>query len=380
MSIERLQTKDYDELISLLNTVFTRQNGKQMDFERDLPKLCVRDDQHMGCHFGLREEGKLVAAIGVYPLETVIAGERLRFSTTGNIVTHWDYEGKGYMSRLLQRAMQELEDLNVDASRLAGLRRRYNRYGFEACGQIYSFTFRAGGALAPGGFGEEGVEFSPVTAEDPQALAFCLRLHNQNAIAVPRTTETFLPTALAWRNQPFLARKNGTPIGYLCTIPSQGEIAEHFAVDAVADLAMLSAWQKKTGTPLNVPVQPHQIETLRRLSALADGIQIRTPCHFKLRRWERVAGALLRLKNQTTALPKGEILLGVEHYGTLRLFVTETEAGCELTSRPAPVTLPPLEAARYLFGPTPPELLAPFDPLAKAWLPLPLSWSGQDRV
>lgn len=380
MQIERLQARDYDELIALLNDVFTRQNGMQMDFERDLPKMCVRDDLHVGRHFGIREDGKLVAAIGVYPFETVVAGEKLLFSTMGNIVTHWDYEGRGYMSALIGRGLQELEDLQVDASRLSGLRRRYNRSGFESCGQIYRFTFRKGGAFAPGGFGEEGVEFSPVTPDNSEALDFCANLYNQNAIAVPRTAENFLLTATAWRNQVFLACKNGTPIGYLCTVPEGGDVAEHFAVNADADLAMLCAWQKKTDLPLTFAVQPHQTEALRKYSALCDGMQMASPSHFKICRWERVTGAFLRLKGQITDLPRGELLVGVEGYGTLRLFVTEQEVGCERTQLPAEVVLSPLEAARYLFGPLPPEMTAPANALARAWLPLPLSWNGQDRV
>jgi len=109
-------------------------------------------------------------------------------------------------------------------------------------------------------------------------------------------------------------------------------------------------------------------------------MQMASPSHFKMCRWERVAGAFLRLKGQIIDLPRGELLVGVEGYGTLRLFVTEQEVGCERTQLPAEVVLSPLEAARYLFGPLPPEMTAPANALARAWLPLPLSWNGQDRV
>ena len=39
-----------------------------------------------------------------------------------------------------------------------------------------------------------------------------------------------------------------------------------------------------------------------------------------------------------------------------------------------------LSAHRYLFGPYSPSYTAEASYLAEAWLPLPLSWNGQDRV
>ena len=57
MEIKRLKKENYDELISLLNLVFSKQNGCEMDFEKELPNMCVRDDAHMRKHVGLFEDG-----------------------------------------------------------------------------------------------------------------------------------------------------------------------------------------------------------------------------------------------------------------------------------------------------------------------------------
>ena len=141
MKVQRLTAKDYDEMIELLNSVFTRKNGRIMDFEREMPKMCVRDDEHMGRHIGIFDNDSLVACMGIYPFDTRVGDKALRFATTGNIAVHPDHEGKGYMGMMMDEAMRELERLDVDVARLGGLRSRYNRYGFEACGQNYSFSF-----------------------------------------------------------------------------------------------------------------------------------------------------------------------------------------------------------------------------------------------
>ncbi|MBQ5930028.1 MAG: GNAT family N-acetyltransferase, partial [Clostridia bacterium] len=126
MELRRLKAEDYDSLLDLLNKVFSIKNQRQVDFEKDLPKMWARTDEQMGKHFGVFEDGKLVSALGVYPLPTIIDGEEFMFSTVGNIATDKEYEGKGYMSQLIDVAMQELKDIKADVSRLGGLRKRYN--------------------------------------------------------------------------------------------------------------------------------------------------------------------------------------------------------------------------------------------------------------
>ena len=72
MEIRRLKKENYDELISLLNLVFSKQNGCEMDFEKELPNMCVRDDAHMRKHIGLFINDNLVSVVGVNPLPTKV--------------------------------------------------------------------------------------------------------------------------------------------------------------------------------------------------------------------------------------------------------------------------------------------------------------------
>ena len=140
IKIVKLKAEHYTQLICLLNSVFERKNGVPTDFERDLPKMCVRDDFHMSNHLGIFDNDKLVAVLGVYLIPTVIADEEFLFATVGNIAVHPNYEGKGYMTILLDKAMQDLMKKKVDVSRLGGLRQRYNKFSYEYSGSIYNFT------------------------------------------------------------------------------------------------------------------------------------------------------------------------------------------------------------------------------------------------
>ena len=140
MKIETLTKKDYNEVTDLMNRVFTIQNGMDMDFEKELPKMCVPDDEHMNKYVAIRENGKIVASVGIYPLKTNVCGIPLLFSTVGNVVTDECARGKGYMNTLMSEAMKKLDSLKIDASRLGGNRQRYNRFGYELSGCVYNFT------------------------------------------------------------------------------------------------------------------------------------------------------------------------------------------------------------------------------------------------
>ena len=69
--------------------------------------------------------------LGVYPLPAVVAGRRLLFATVGNVATHPYETGRGYMRRLMDAARARLDEMDADASRLGGLRRRYAPFGYE---------------------------------------------------------------------------------------------------------------------------------------------------------------------------------------------------------------------------------------------------------
>ena len=375
----RLGAAQYDEVIGLMNEVFTRKNGREMDFEKDLPNMCVRDDAHMRKHFGIYADGRLVAALGVYPLPTVIGGEELLFATVGNVVTHPDYEGRGYMSVLLARAMEEVAALGVDVARLGGLRTRYNRYGFEMAGCAYTVTFSDKHRLGHFPSRGDGVSFLPVTASDTEPIAFCRELYNRGAIAVTRTEATAYATMTAWRATPYVAYRDGVPIGYVA-VHTDGTLAEQHAIDGERLIDVLCAWQRESAAALTFSLPPYEQELLRVFYRACASVSAASPSHFFVRKYEKLAGALLRVKARYTALPEGELTLGIEGYGTLRLFVTGDGCGCERTDRPATLTLDPLSATRYLFGPFAPHLVAEADAFAAAILPLPMGWCGQDRV
>lgn len=380
MAVQRLGKENYDEIIQLMNQVFGHRNGRDTDFERELPKMCVRDDEHMRKHFGVFEDGKLVACLGVYPYETVVAGQKMIFATTGNIVTHWDYEGRGYMGQMLDCAMQELEDCKVDVARLGGLRSRYNRYGFESCGQKYEIRFTTKNMERKFADVNTDLTFEEIKSDDVKNLQFAVDLYNQGAIAVTRNVKEAYATMSAWRNVPYVAIKDGKKVGYLCTKES-GRLAECFGVDTQSYVEIVCSWLKYSQREeIYFVLQPHMTELVGLFTMACESSYIATPSHFYIRHWDKVVDAFMKLKASYCEMTQGELIVEIEEYGRIRLYVNENGAGCEKSEKEPDVTLDRLSASRYIFGPYSPIVTGKANALAQAWLPLPLSWNGQDRV
>ena len=374
----RMTVNDYDELIGLMDAVFGRKNGYDMHFEEELPKMCHRDDLRMNRHFGIREDGRLVAALGVYPLPTVIAGEKLLFSTMGNVATHWDFTGKGYMTRLIARAQQELDEIGADASRLGGKRERYHRYGFEQCGTGYSIRLEAHNKLPADG---SGISFEKIDRADSTSILLAKKWNDANPMYVERPDcEAAWESMTAWRNIPYMAYRGGRPIGYVCANAAQNALAEINAESDEARLSMLAAWQKRVNVAISFPLMPQDKGILGPITNVCEHYSVSSPSMFYIRNFAGVTNALMKLQAGLCDMPEGEWVLGIENYGSVCLFVKGGVAGAEKTNAAPDLTLPAAAASRLLYGPLPPYIICAVPAFVRAWLPLPLSWNSQDRV
>ena len=379
--IVRLTGADYEQALDFLDLVFS-QARKPHHFERALPRMCVPDDEHMGKHFAMTVNGRIVAMLGVYPLPMVIDGEHFLFSTTGNVATHYRYEGRGYAHQLLNRAMEELKDIGADASRLGGFRQRYNRFGFEMAGTAYHLNVEANNVkwteTAP-------VRFEPIARTDEAVIAQAQRLQRQAPFYAERgNTEEFYRVMTAWEGKPFAAYDEaGQFMGCLCLSSDGRTAAEIIARDAEATEAIAVQWLKNGSSPsLSVTLPCWDVESIRRISRYCQDLKLGVPSQFKIISWQGIANALCRIQSRLVKLPDGSFTLGILDGPTLRFAVEGGQARCEEVQDIVPdLVLDNLAATRFLFGPQAPWTVAPLpDPMAAALLPLPLTWCGQDRV
>ena len=390
MEIRKLCANDYDELLEMLNYTFGTSYGRGMDFLNEQPNMWVRDDEHLGKHLAVFEGGRLASVVGIYPLPAVIDGTEVLFATTGNVATHPDFTGKGYFTELFTRIMAELDVIDADAARLGGARQRYARFGFEPCGTLHKFMINERNRKA---LQKEptDIEFKAVDEDSIKELAYINGLSQKSLMYVKRSSDhgyrnVFL-NLCSKHARPYIAIKNGEFVGYLSAYADNQfigrstngrHIAEMRAESTELFRDIVFSWQERCNADVNVPIAPFMKEELKIFSAIAQSMTTVTPSHFKFRKFENVADALMRVKSKTCDMPSGEIAIEIADYGKICLYNKNGNAGCEKTNIPTLVTLSKNDAQRLLFGPYSPEAICDLPWIARAFLPLPLTWNTND--
>ncbi|MDR1655896.1 MAG: GNAT family N-acetyltransferase, partial [Treponema sp.] len=134
----RADINDYEELIDMANYVFSHAH-KPTDFPALLPKLYKREYFMDAAHYLCREDGKIKAAVGVYPLEMKLCGASLAGCGIGMVSVHPYSRSKGYMKELMNRALEDMRKDGLVFACLSGRRQRYEYFGFSPAGTIFSF-------------------------------------------------------------------------------------------------------------------------------------------------------------------------------------------------------------------------------------------------
>ena len=126
--------EDNEEYVDFINYVFGF-NGNDRSFYKLLPKLFGEGrDAASVTYFVKDERGKMLSAVGAFPLDMVICGEQVRARGIGNVAVHPRHRGKGYMIDAMGAALDAMTEEGVCLSILSGKRTRYDHFGFEKCG------------------------------------------------------------------------------------------------------------------------------------------------------------------------------------------------------------------------------------------------------
>ena len=382
MEIRRLKKENYDELISLLNLVFSKQNNCIMDFEKELPNMCIRDDVHMRKHVGLFVNDKLVSVVGVYPLPTRVLDSEINFCTVGNVATHPEYEGRGYMNILLSKAMEIVKEEKYDACRLGGDRARYLRFGFELCGRNYSYYITQKNVKKSllSDYGKN-TRITEILPNDEKCLTFARKIYHQNKVSTLREDNgTMYRVMTAWKNIPYLVFKNDEPIGCFTLSPDKKTVSESYALNRDSYLDMVVAISNYLSDDFSITLFEHDIDLLRVMSKCAEYMSIQIPSNFNMVNFEKVIDAYIKLKASYTSLADGCITIFIKEYGKIKIFANENGCGCVKYDGKCDFELSKPDATRFIFGMQPPVTVVEPNLFAKANFPLPLSWNTQNRV
>lgn len=366
-------------MVAFLDRVFGEH--RPHDFARLLPARYQPTEAHMRTQLALREGGRILALVGVFPLRWQLAGRTLRIAALGGVSVDPGHRGRGLMGDLLQAGLAAARQEGAELSWLAGQRQRYRRQGWERAGSEVHLT------LTPKNLPPHPpacVSLAPPSGGQAEAEALG-ELHRVQSWRCERAPELCLAHLRSWHQRPLVARSaTGQLLGYLTAHPELGTVHELVAPTADHRVAIAKAWVQHRGERTTF-ITPTPLDPLcAALAPFAESCAVTESGSWQVLSWRPTLDAILSATAETRPVPKAVVVLAVAETGErLRLWSDGDRAGCDTTTEAASLCLPAPDLLRTLFGPLPPQALAPLPAAARsltALCPLPLGLPRQDQV
>lgn len=259
MKIRLVNKNEFDELMGLMNISFNFVKEEDK-FENILPKLYFKDNKNM-IHYGVFEDDKLVASIGLYFMKLSNRYHSLKVGCVGAVSTHPDYRLKGYFKLLMKKIVSYAKRHNFDLLFLGGNRVRYNYFGFENAGRrlIFNVSKRTKNRLKSSDYTVEKLQ-----EDNVNDIKDCLSLYNKQEQHIDRSLENFYSHIISWNCIPYVVKVDGKVVGYF-TKKDEDNIYELVYKKGYLDTILLACLADKNGVNIQLPYSEYNRSLLNKI-------------------------------------------------------------------------------------------------------------------
>jgi predicted N-acetyltransferase YhbS len=382
---EKAKPGDYDDVIDFGNYVFSQAHVLH-DFPRLLPKLYKRERFMDGIHYIAREEGRIRALVGAYPLEMQVPGDVLPGRGIGMVSVHPYYRSRGFMKVLMDMALEDMKREGMVFSCLGGQRQRYEYFGYAPGG--IACCFECGTANIIHTLGREfktGLTLRQVSGGDRELLDYIYAVHESKPVHILRRRDMFFDIISSWQSLVFAVMEGQRIAGYLLYKPKENLIHEINLEDnsrAAEFIGLFLQAGEGARDSVTVEIQAWEREKIAAFSRFAETYSICPAYSFALFDYRRFLLPFLKLKSSLRTLPGGTFTLQIEGGPRLTLGAAKDGVSVSETREPADIHLNPLEALGFLFSAdyAAGSGLIGGNPFLQSLLPLPLSFETADEV
>ena len=371
--------EQHDDYMKFINYVFAPDDSTF--FENLLPKLYSPEQNPAYNSFIAVEDGEFRAAVGAFPCEMMVCGKKLKGVGIGNVACHPEHRSKGFMSKLMNLAVDDMVANGVDFSSLGGQRQRYGYFSYDTAGIVYKFYVTPGNIRHTYGNNFDDVAnitFAKLKEDNIVALDKIDSIITSKQYYPVREKDLLYKTLCTWHCEPFIIKRDDDIIGYYV---SGGDITEILLENDDDFVDVLRALVKNLGE-INFRIPPFFTKYVDVLAAISTGLTVDGCAMFTVLCFKRVVDAFLSLKATYTKLVDGKVTFLIHGRGGDEKFtvsvcnnvVSVEDACCE-----ADIELEHKDAMSLFFGNiSTARTIAPS--LCNAWFPVPL-WQYQvDKV
>jgi predicted acetyltransferase len=298
-----------DEFIDFVNYVF-HMNGKDNDFYRALPKLYKKEYHPCEANYMALENGRIVAAVGSFPGKLSVCGTTLSYYGIGNVAVNPYCRSKGYMTKLMDKAVEEMLEEDVDFTVLTGRRNRYSYFSYEVVGRKFSLWMDERNIKhSKYAAGSSDFEFKRVSEQDSEVLRSIAELQEKQPLHYFRDTNKIYDILMTWQPVIYEIIENAAFAGYL-VLYDNNNVKEIYMEQPLKIREAVSAFVtkvKKDGVTFELP--EFQRTYIDALMEIAENVSNQVCENFSVFHYQRVVEAFLNLKALTDTLPDGEVTL-----------------------------------------------------------------------
>ena len=367
--------EQFEEYMDLIDLVFGYTNTINQ-FRNLLPKLYKPELQPAYNSFNAYKDGKMVAAIGSFPLATQVMDVTLKGMGIGNVAVHPEYRHEGHMKTALTMSVEDMIAQGVDFSCLGGQRQRYNYFSYDYTGVCYRYTIGPNNLRHYYKDQPLTLTMVEVTAEDQVYLDDIARLSDAQPCHPIRNRERLHDILITWRAKPMVFLEDGKFVGY-CVLSEDGcAAAELLAVDDGYVMEMVRCLCAAVNKEVSIVVPPFKPGYRKALEPRCCTVSTGCCEMFSILCYRRVLEACLKLKTTYATLAEGSLTVLIHGRAGDEQLEIKVEGGNVSvlpTDKTPEVELEHLEAMNYFF--TQACYLRDTAPAAaQSWFPAPL-WS-----
>lgn len=365
---------EYDDIIDFGNLVF------RLDFKSLLPKLYDGHPEKAQCHHLAKEDGKIKAMVGNFPLLIQAAGKPLKVYGIGTVSVHPYSRGKGYMKALMKNAVEEACQNGGDFMVLSGQRQRYEHFGFTRCGIQFRFDYNQRNKLHLKEYTAEGISLVSLK-EKEEYVKGCLEIYRRQGVFAGRTEKDFVEVVSSWDAVPYAIFSNEQLIGYCCFIPESGTVEEMVLSDPSQTVPVVFKLLELVQNNLIVLMAPDQAECIGEMYRTCERSQILNNACINVLNYPNVIEAFLTLKGQLEGIVDGQYVIDVQQVGRYKISVKDGAVSVHETTEEYDLSLDHIGMMCRLFDPMAAYLPGrELSAVEKSWFPIPLYFPHMDNV
>lgn len=371
----------FNDYMDFINYVFGF-NGDSSDFKKLLPKLYKYEYEPAVSSYVAVEDGKLKSAIGAFDHDISVCGSLVKTRGIGNVAVHPYARGKGYMKKLMNMALDDMEKEGIALSALGGRRQRYNFFSYDKLGQAVSMSFNSDNFRHTYGKDRKHtISFKTLNAGDVDTISKIKELSESHPFYAIREVDKYFEIISSWHQKAYVAFENGEFVGY--AVGKGSDINELLVCEGQDIRGFVCALYDHLGSSsMHIKLPIFLQAYIKDLYQLCESYSVETAKFFSVLNYKTVIEAFIKLKATYTELPEGVLVLGINGRSrkeNIKISVCGGKISVDYTDEAPTLELEHLDAMNLLFAPVCPlrECLPIY---AKIWLPLPIYLYSSDAV